>query len=166
MDIKKIAKPETLIICPKKVAKKLGKYDYRIREVKPGDLCDLGDNIKIEVIEAYNIKSALLWFKAHPKSKQNVGYVLNLNSVRIYHTGDSDYIPEMECVKDIDLILVPIGGDNLTMNVDDAARLINQMKPKFAIPVHYDMKERNELEKFRVLIDKGTEVKVLIQKQS
>lgn len=160
-DIKKILKPETLIICPKRVAKKLGKYDYRIKEVTPGELIDLDNNLKVEVIEAYNLRTALLWFKAHPKSKQNAGYVLDINSVRIYHTGDTDYIPEMNSIKDISVILVPIGGDNLTMNVDDAARLINQMKPEFAVPMHYDMKERNDLERFKILTGEGTEVKVL-----
>jgi L-ascorbate metabolism protein UlaG (beta-lactamase superfamily) len=47
------------------------------------------------------------------------------------------------------------------MNVDDAARLINQMKPKFVVPMHYDMKKRNDLERFKILIDKSVEVKVL-----
>ena len=95
-------------------------------KLKPGDSFYLDDNLKVEAVEAYNLKSALLWLKAHPKSKQNVGYVLNIDSIRIYHTGDTDYIPEMENIRDINLILVPIGGDNLTMNVDDAARLVNQ----------------------------------------
>lgn len=160
-DIKKIAKPETLIICPKKVAKKLNKYDYNLKLVKPGDLIDLDFNLRVEAIEAYNLHNALLWLKAHPKSKQNVGYILNINGFRIYHTGDTDYVPEMESIKDVSLILLPIGGDNLTMDVDDAATLVNQIKPKFAVPMHYDMKERQDLERLRLLIDKSVEVRVL-----
>jgi len=160
-DIKKLSKPETLIVCPKRVAKKLNDYNYKIREVKPGDSFYLDNNLKVEAVAAYNLKSALLWLKAHPKSKQNVGYVLNIDSIRIYHTGDTDYIPEMKNIRDIDLTLIPIGGDNLTMNVEDAAMLINQMKPKFAVPMHYDMKERDDLERFRILTDKSIEVRVL-----
>jgi L-ascorbate metabolism protein UlaG (beta-lactamase superfamily) len=160
-DIKKTAKSETLIICPGRVAKKLGKCDYRIKEVKPGEFFNLDNNLKVEVIEAYNLKAALLWLKAHPKSRQNAGYVLDINGVRIYHTGDTDYIPAMDSIKEISVILVPIGGDNLTMNADDAVRLINKMKPKIAVPMHYDMKARNDLERFRILTDKGTEVIVL-----
>ncbi len=160
-DIKKISKPETVIICSKRVAKKLRDYNYKIREVKPGDSFYLDNKLKVEAVAAYNLKSVLLWLKAHPKSKQNVGYILNIDSVRIYHTGDTDYISEMENIRDIILILVPIGGDNLTMNVEDAARLINQMKPKFVVPMHYDMKERDDLERFKILIDKSTEVRVL-----
>ena len=160
-DIKKIAESETLIICPKRVAKRLRKNVYKIREVKPGDFLDLDDNIKIKAIEAYNLKPALLWFKAHPVSKQNVGYVFNLDSVRIYHAGDTDYIPEMGSITDISLALIPIGGDNLTMNVEDASKLINQIKPGYAVPMHYDVKERNELAGFRNLVDKTIDVKVL-----
>jgi len=160
-DIKKISKPETLIICPKRVANKLGDYNYKIREVKPGDSFYLDNNLKVEAMDAYNLKPALLWFKAHPKSKQNVGYVLNIDSVRIYHTGDTDYIPEMENIRDINLILVPIGGDNLTMNVEDAARLVNQLKPEICFPMHYEIKERSNVDRFISLIDKSIEVRVL-----
>ena len=160
-DIQKILKPETYIICPKRVAKRLGNYNYKIREVKPGDTFYLDDNLNVEAVCAYNLKPALLWLKAHPKSKQNVGYVLNIESVRIYHTGDSDYIPEMGNIRDIDLILVPIGGDNLTMTEEDAARLINQIKPGIVLPMHYDIKERSIVDNFMNLIDKSIEVRVL-----
>jgi L-ascorbate metabolism protein UlaG (beta-lactamase superfamily) len=160
-DIKKISKPGTLIICPKSVAKKLGDYNYKIREVKPGDSFYLDDNFKVEAVDAYNLKSALLWLKAHPKSKQNVGYVLNIDSVRIYHTGDTDYIPEMENIRNINLILVPIGGDNLTMTAEEAARLINNIKPPIGLPIHYDIKERSNVDRFMNLIDKRIEVRIL-----
>ncbi len=160
-DIKKISKPETVIICPKRVAKKLKNYNYKIREVKPGDSFCLDNTLKVEAVAAYNLKSALLWIKAHPKSKQNVGYVLNIDSVRIYHTGDTDYIPEMENIRDINLILVSIGGDNLTMNVEDAAWLVNQIKPEICFPMHYDIKDRSNVDRFINLIDKSTEVSVL-----
>ena len=160
-DIKKIAKPETLIICPKNVAKKLGRYDYKLREVKPGDSFELDFELKVDAVEAYNLHNAVLWIKAHPKSKQNVGYILNMSSVRIYHAGDTDYVPEMESIRDITLIMIPVGGDNLTMDVDDAASLVNQIKPKFAVPMHYDMKERKDLERFKLLTDKSIEVRVL-----
>ena len=160
-DIKRLTKPETLIVCPERVAKKLSDYNFNIKEVKPGDSFCLDNNVKVEAVAAYNLKSALLWLKAHPKSKKNVGYVLNIDSVRIYHTGDTDYISEMRNIWDIDLALVPIGGDYLTINVEDAARLVNQMKPKFAVPMHYEMKERADLERFRILTDKSTEVRAL-----
>ena len=160
-DISKISKPETLIICPKCVAKKLGDYNFKIREVKPGDSFYLDNNVKVEAVYAYNLKSALLWLKAHPKSKQNIGYVLNIDSIRIYHTGDTDYIPEIENIRDINLILVPIGGDNLTMNVEDAARLVNHIKSEICFPMHYEINDRSNVDRFMNLIDKNIGVRVL-----
>ena len=160
-DIKKLSKPETLIICPKGVARKLNDYDHKIREVKPGDSFYLDDDFKVEAVDAYNLKPAFLWLKAHPKSKQNVGYVLNIDSVRIYHTGDTDYLPEMENIRGINLLLVPIGGDDLTMDVEEAARLANYIKPGIVLPMHYDIKERSNVVKFMNLVDKSTEVRVL-----
>ena len=160
-DIKEIVKSETLIICPKRVAKRLNRYDYKIREAKPGDFFGLDNNLKVEAIEAYNLKPTLLWLKAHPKSKQNVGYVFTIDSVRIYHAGDTDYIPEMGSIQDISLAIVPIGDGNLTMNVEDASKFINQIKPEYVIPMHYDMKERNDMGKFMSLVDKKLKIKVL-----
>jgi len=160
-DIKKISKPGTVIICQKRVAKKFSDFKYKIREVKPGDSFYLDIQLKVEIVAAYNLKPALLWLEAHPKSKQNVGYVLNIDSIRIYHTGDTDYIPEMENIRNINLILVPIGGDNLTMNVEDAARLVNQIKPKICVPMHYEIKEKSNVDRFINLIDKSIEIRVL-----
>jgi L-ascorbate metabolism protein UlaG (beta-lactamase superfamily) len=160
-DIKKVLKPETIIICPESVADKLRRYDFIIKTVKPGDSIDLDDNLNVDVVAAYNLHNALLWLKAHPKSKQYAGYVLNIDSIRIYHTGDSDYVPEMESIMDINLILVPIGGDNLTMNAGDASRLVNHIKPEFAVPMHYETGDINGIERFRILVDRNTSVLLL-----
>ena len=158
-DIEKIVHEETLIICPKKAAKKLS--GYKIKEIKPGDVLNLGD-IKCESVEAYNIKSKFLWIKAHPKSSRNVGYILTINGVRIYHAGDTDFIPEMKVIKDITAAMIPIGGDKLTMNTEQAAMVINMIKPKTVIPMHYEL-GKNQVEKFKKLVDKSIQV-IIMQK--
>jgi len=160
-DIKKIVKPETIFICPKGVSKKLSKYNYTIREVKPGDTLDL-ENLKCEAVAAYNINPYFLWIKVHPKSKQNLGYILTLNNdIRIYHAGDTDYIPEMSNIKNITVALIPIGGDNLTMNVADASILVNEIKPEIVIPMHYKVEKKEDLVMFKKLVEKGIQVIVL-----
>lgn len=159
--IEKIVKPETIIICPKNVSKKLFKKDYNIKEVGPGQLVDLA-GIQCKSVHAYNTKNVFLWIKAHPKSKQNVGYILTLtDNTRIYHTGDTDYITEMENINDIDIVMVPIGGDNLTMNINEAAKMVNKIKPKIAIPMHYELKNEDVISQFRNLINEEVKVKSL-----
>lgn len=156
-DIEKIVQEKTLIICPKKVVNKLS--GYRIKEVKPGDVFEIG-NIKYEAVAAYNTRAKFLWIKAHPRSASNVGYILTINGVRLYHAGDTDLIPEMKEIKDITVAMVPIGGDKLTMNPEQAAAAINPMKPQIVVPMHYEL-GKNYPEKFKQLIDKDIKVEIM-----
>lgn len=157
--IEQISKPGTIFICPEGVSKILSKKTHRIKEVKPGDSIDLGD-LQCESVDAYNTKNVFLWIKAHPRSKQNVGFILTLeNNTRIYHTGDTDYIPEMKNIKNIDIAMVPIGGDNLTMNIEEAAKMVNEIKPDLVIPMHYELKRPEDILKFQSLVEGEIEVK-------
>ncbi len=67
------------------------------------------------------------------------GFVIEVNSKKVYHLGDTGLTMDMKLVEieNIDAALVPIGG-NFTMDIDDAIRAIDFIKPKLAIPMHYD----------------------------
>ena len=157
-DIKKLLKAETKIVCSKGASKKLTDIENQIKIVKPKEQLRF-EEFSIETTLAYNTKSVFLWIKAHPKSKENVGYVLTLkDGLRIYHAGDTDYIPEMKELSAIDVALVPIGGDNLTMNEEEAAKIINEIRPKIAIPMHYEIKRHEELDRFEALVDEKIKV--------
>lgn len=156
--IEELKKPSTKIICSNGAAKKLKKIGTELIIVKPNDTL-LFNDFQIEAVPAYNTKNVFLWIKAHPKSKENVGFILTVNdSLKIYHTGDTDYIPKMDKVYGIDIALIAIGGDNLTMNEDEAAQIINKIKPRKVFPVHYEIKDIQRLERFRELIDKSIDV--------
>lgn len=160
-DIEKITKSETKIICSKGVAKKLKDYDPKVQVVRPNDTIIL-DDIEVEATPAYNTKSVFLWIKAHSKSKKNVGFVVTLNKgLRIYHAGDTDYISEMKDIENIHLALVPIGGDNLTMNEEEAARMVKEIKPKKVVPMHYEIKNQEALKHFKNLVPEDIEVIVM-----
>lgn len=157
-DIKRLLKPGTKIICSKSVSKKLKDFNNQVQIMAPGDTLSF-EGLNLEATAAYNNKSVFLWIKAHPKSKENIGYVLTLdNGLRIYHAGDTDYITEIKEIKNIQLALIPIGGDNLTMNVDEAAMIVNQINPEKVVPMHYELKDRKNLEKFKSLVDKTIQV--------
>jgi L-ascorbate metabolism protein UlaG (beta-lactamase superfamily) len=157
-DIKKILKSDTKIICSKSVFKKLKGFNNSIHILGTGDTIKL-EGLNLTATAAYNTKSVLLWIKAHPKSKGNIGFILSLdNGLRIYYAGDTDYISEMLDIKNIQLALIPIGGDNLTLNEVEAAMIVNQIKPKIAVPMHYEIKNRENLKKFRSLVDRAIQV--------
>jgi len=153
--LERITKPETVFIVSKGVARKLSKLKNTIKEVEPGDVTDM-DGIQCLSVPAYNTKSVFLWIKAHPKSKKNVGYVLTFkNNTRIYHAGDTDFIPEMDAIKDITIAMIPVGGDNLTMNMEEAAKMVNKIKPDIVIPMHYELTSENDVNRFQSMIEKG-----------
>ncbi|MBI4790340.1 MAG: MBL fold metallo-hydrolase [Chloroflexi bacterium] len=125
-DIAKISKPGTVVVGPQSVADKLG---GNITVVKAGDRITAA-GVPIEVVAAYNPNK-----KFHPKSAGYVGYIITLNGKRIYHTGDTDLIPEMAQIKS-DIALLPVSG-TYVMTAAEAAEAANTLKPALAIPMHY-----------------------------
>lgn len=130
-DIMRLVKPDTeIVITPDSTSKLSHKVTQgNTRLVKPGDAFSIKD-VKVEAVPAYNLEKQF-----HPKDNQWVGYIVTVNGVRFYHAGDSDAIPEMSRIR-ADVVLLPIGG-TYTMNAEEAAGVVNVMKPKLAIPMHY-----------------------------
>ncbi|MFA5107910.1 MAG: MBL fold metallo-hydrolase [Candidatus Micrarchaeia archaeon] len=105
----------------------------------PGREVEIGEKItvrgvQIEVVHAYNVNKSF-----HPK-EFGAGYIFSFPTsqapVRIYVAGDTDLIPEMKNYK-CDVAIIPIGG-TYTMNADEAAQALVQLKPRVAIPYHYN----------------------------
>ena len=61
---------------------------------------------------------------------------MTLDGKRIYHAGDTDFIPEMKNLKDIDVALLPVSG-TYVMTAEEAVDAANAIKPKIAVPMHY-----------------------------
>src|SRR5919197_358339 len=126
--------------------------------VQPGDKLII-QNVPIEIVPAYNINK-----KFHPKSDGKVGYIFTLSSQRIYHTGDTDVIPEMKSINP-DIAFVPVSG-TYVMTADEAAQAVNEIiKPKkLSIPMHYGaiVGTEHDATRFRELV-KISDVKILKQ---
>jgi L-ascorbate metabolism protein UlaG (beta-lactamase superfamily) len=125
-DIEKISKAETVVVAPQSVAAQLG---GKTIVAKPGDKLNAA-GVAIEVVPAYNPNK-----KFHPKTAGHVGYILTLNRKRIYHSGDTDLIPEMAGIH-VDIALLPVSG-TYVMTPVEAAEAANTIKPALAIPMHY-----------------------------
>ena len=160
-DIDRLSGPHTLIICPAVVATQLG--DRRHRVVEPGEAADL-DGVRFEAIPSYNTRTMFLGIAPHPRADKHLSYVLEVDGARIFHPGDTDRVPELSDLADIHAALMPIGSGDLTMSTRDAAELVNELKPRIAIPVHYAL-GTGEADTFRELVDPGIEVVVLQQKR-
>lgn len=112
----------------------------------------------IEAIPMYNLRKEALNF--HTKGRGN-GYVLSLAGERIYISGDTEDIPEMRELTNIDRAFVCM---NLpyTMTVESAADAVLDFKPKVVIPYHYRGKDGlSDIENFKRLIEsKNSDIKV------
>ena len=134
-DINKIRKENTIFAVPHDSADIIKGANV---VVKPGVQFDLY-GIHIETTPAYNLSGK----PYHPKSKKWVGYILNLNGIRIYHSGDTDDIPEMKKLK-VDIAFLPISGRSV-MSTKRAADIANIFKPKIVVPIHWDS-QRNSVQ--------------------
>ena len=98
-----------------------------------GDSIVYASDIKIEAVPAYNYTEGRTQF--HPKGRDN-GYILTLDGLRIYIAGDTEDIPEMEAIKDIDIAYLPC-NQPYTMTVDQLVKAAKTIKPKVLFPYHY-----------------------------
>ena len=129
--IKNIIKPDSIIIASFDAKEQLeSNFKNEIYFVKPTDTLKI-DNIEIEVLPAYNTNKNF-----HKKENNWVGFKVTKNNQTIAVLGDTDATPELEQLKNIDVLFVPIGG-TYTMNAKEAASLANTIKPNLVIPVHY-----------------------------
>ena len=130
-DVARIQKPDTVIVTIAKAAEKL---TGEIKTVKPGDELTV-KGVKIKAVPAYNVnKFRSPGVPFHPKEAGHVGYVLTVKGVRIYHTGDSDFIPEMKGLAP-DVALLPVSG-TYVMTAEEAVEAAAAIQPKVAIPMH------------------------------
>ncbi|MCX7999062.1 MAG: MBL fold metallo-hydrolase, partial [Leptospiraceae bacterium] len=64
-----------------------------------------------------------------------IGYIVNLDGVKVYHAGDTDRIPEMKNIS-VDIALLPVGG-TYTMDLNEAIKATEDIKAEIYIPMHY-----------------------------
>ena len=102
-----------------------------------GDALQLADDIRLEAVPAYNTTEGHLQF--HPKGRDN-GFILTLAGLRIYIAGDTEDIPEMAEIKDIDIAFLPC-NQPYTMTVEQLVNAARIVKPQVLFPYHYGQTE-------------------------
>jgi L-ascorbate metabolism protein UlaG (beta-lactamase superfamily) len=112
----------------------------------------------IEAVPAYNLTRGPAPGKFfHDKGRGN-GYILTYGGVRFYFSGDTEAIPEMRALKNIDVAFVCM---NLpyTMPPEEAADAVRAFHPKVVIPYHY---RGSDLAVFQKKLEgTGIEVRIL-----
>lgn len=125
-DVAKIQGPSTIIITEKDSA---GKLTGDVRVMKPGETLEL-DGVKILGVPSYNTDKDF-----HPRKNGWLGFLIEVSGIRIYHAGDTDFIPEMKELAP-HIALLPVSG-TYVMTSDQAVKAALAIGPELAIPMHY-----------------------------
>jgi L-ascorbate metabolism protein UlaG (beta-lactamase superfamily) len=108
--------------------------------------------IKVEAVPAYNLEKPF-----HPKGNGN-GYILTFGDKRVYIAGDTENVPEIKALKNIDVAFLPM-NQPYTMTPDQVADVAKAMRPKVLYPYHYGNTDTAKLVDL-LKDEKGIEVRI------
>ena len=159
-DIDRVKKNDTIIVAPKELEERIlndGFSPDNIVMVVPNEEY-VADGIHFDTVRAYNVNKQF-----HPKSNDWVGYILKLQDGRYYIAGDTDDNEDNRKVK-CDVAFVPVGG-TFTMTAEEAAGLVNAIKPKIAVPIHYGgiVGTKEDANRFIDLLDDEIDGEILMK---
>jgi L-ascorbate metabolism protein UlaG (beta-lactamase superfamily) len=135
-DVERLSTRHTWLVGPAAVAERVSGQVHRIG---PGELLDdeLVRGVHVRAVAAYNTSKRDADGKPfHPRDAGWVGYELNIRGERLYHSGDTDVIPEMDTVTGVDVALLPVSGVYV-MTAQEAAEAARRIQPRVAVPMNW-----------------------------
>jgi L-ascorbate metabolism protein UlaG (beta-lactamase superfamily) len=154
-----LASSATTVVAPAAVAEMLPQGEGTQLRVLANGASTTWNGVTVEAVPMYNIDPAKQGF--HPKGRGN-GYLLTLGGIRVYISGDTEDIPEMRALENIDVAFVCM---NLpyTMDVGPAADAVLEFAPKIVYPYHYRGKDgMSDLDEFTALVAKNPAIDVRV----
>ncbi|HLM25928.1 MAG TPA: MBL fold metallo-hydrolase [Thermoleophilaceae bacterium] len=135
-DIELLSHDGTWMIAPAAVAERAG---GRVLSLGPGDDLEheLVPGVGVAAVAAYNTsKRDAKGNLFHPRQAGWIGFEVNVRGERLYHSGDTDVIPEMDNVAGVDVALLPVSG-TYVMTALEAAEAARRIQPRVAVPMHW-----------------------------
>jgi L-ascorbate metabolism protein UlaG (beta-lactamase superfamily) len=120
--------------------------------VAPGQT-DTVAGVSLEVVHAYNTNHV---------SPHCVGYILILNNVRVYHSGDTKKIPEMDSYN-ADVAFLPMGQTYTFATIDEAVEAAIAVNAEVVVPMHYGMYEGKTSDAWTFKDQAGSDFDVLVK---
>lgn len=143
---------QAILVAPQAVADKLPSGKYKAIEILSNGQTKTLLDAKIQAIPMYNLPETA--DSRHPKGRGN-GYVITLGGKQIYISGDTEDIPEMRSLKNVDVAFVCMNLP-FTMDVEQAANAVSMFQPAIVYPYHYRGGEGlSDTEKFKQLVNTG-----------
>ncbi len=135
-DVERLSTGRTWLVGPAAVAERVS---GQVHSIAPGELLEeeLVSGVHVAAIAAYNTsKRDPEGRPFHPREAGWVGFELNVRGERLYHSGDTDVIPEMDGVTGVDVALLPVSGVYV-MTAQEAAEAARRIQPRVAVPMHW-----------------------------
>lgn len=135
-DIERLAGDRTLLVAPAAVAERA---TGRVASIAPGETLDLDHlhGIDVAALAAYNTSKRDSDGQVfHPREAGGVGFDVGVRGERLYHSGDTDVIPEMDAVVGVDVALLPVCG-RYVMTAGEAVEAARRIQPRVAVPMHW-----------------------------
>jgi L-ascorbate metabolism protein UlaG (beta-lactamase superfamily) len=135
-DVERLSHDGTWLVGPPAVAERVS---GQVVSIAPGEALDreLARGIEVAAVAAYNTSKRDASGKVfHPREAGWVGYELRIRGERLYHSGDTDVIPEMDSVAGVDVALLPVSGVYV-MTPGEAAEAARRIQPAVAVPMHW-----------------------------
>jgi len=130
-DIAKVIRDDGVIVAARNCEPKIRSLKNPKTLLSPGEAATV-KNVRIQAMPAYNVGK-----RFHPREYGGVGFLMEVEGVRIYHAGDTDLIPEMKSLAgQVEVALLPVSGVYV-MDVDEAVEAAKLIRPRLAIPMHY-----------------------------
>jgi len=135
-DVERLSHDDTWLVAPAQVAERA---KGRVVSIAPGEALELEPirGVDVAAVAAYNTSKRDTDGKLfHPREAGCVGFDLNVRGERLYHSGDTDVIPEMDAVVGVDVALLPVSG-TYVMTAAEAAEAARRIQPRVAVPMHW-----------------------------
>jgi L-ascorbate metabolism protein UlaG (beta-lactamase superfamily) len=135
-DLERLSASGTRLVGPAAVAERVS---GQVHSIAPGETLEdeLVRGLHVSAVAAYNTsKRDGDGNPFHPREAGWVGYELTVRGERLYHSGDTDVIPEMDGVTGVDVALLPVSGVYV-MTAQEAAEAARRIQPRVAVPMHW-----------------------------
>jgi L-ascorbate metabolism protein UlaG (beta-lactamase superfamily) len=135
-DLERLSHDRTWLVAPAAVAERA---TGRVVSLAPGEAVELEHvhGVDVAAVAAYNTSKRDSDGRVfHPREAGWIGFDVNVRGERLYHSGDTDVIPEMDSVVGVDVALLPVSG-TYVMTAAEAAEAARRIQPRVAVPMHW-----------------------------
>ena len=153
--IERLQKPGTVVLCDKTSAEA---FEHNCVTMLPRAISMPVDGVTVRAVAAYNTSEGHTDF--HPQAREDCGYLITLGGTTIYVAGDTEDNDDVLALKDVDVAFLPV-NQPYTMTVNQAARVVEALKPKLFYPYHYgQVEEKTDIEALKAAVSDFTEIRV------